>query len=155
MKNGAWNRLPLGGVMQIRRLSIARLLAVSALGVLPYFAVNVGLILFHKGSIIHMSKPEWAIFTALITPVMWLVFAVVLGLSAVLARAKWLLFAVLCAGMFSALATLIEPGFWKMLFLLAPTEQGVAYWVLVGGILSTLIALGFASRGLPLSKIEA
>lgn len=134
-------------------LSLSRLTAVCALGVVPYSGVNIGMILFHKASIIHMSKAEWMIFTAITTPMMWLVYATVLGASALLAQAKWWLFAGLCMGMFSALATAVEPAFWRMLFLIGPTEQSVAYWVLVGGMFSTLVALIFASCGKPLFRI--
>ena len=63
-----------------------RYLIASALAVLPYLAFNVHLIISVTGSIVHMSKEFWVIWTLVSTLGLWLFCAAVLAVSAILMK---------------------------------------------------------------------
>jgi RsiW-degrading membrane proteinase PrsW (M82 family) len=123
-----------------------QLLVSCAVGVIPFFAANIGIIAFHKGSIIHMSKLEWALWTILTSVAMWLVLATFLCLIAFVSRGKRWLFGSLCAVLLCGLPPFIQPHFWSWQFWSVDPLEEPAFWLLVAGSVSTVVALCFAKR---------
>lgn len=116
----------------------------AALAATPYFFLNLGLIAFHRGSIIHMSKGEWTVWTAASTLGLVVESVVVIAVSAALTRKASWMFAPTAIGIFAALATAIQPSFWPTL--LRPSDAGIAYWVFLIGVLTTVLALAIRAR---------
>jgi hypothetical protein len=114
-------------------------MAAAALATLPYVAINVGLILFREGSIIHMSKLEWAIFTAISSLILWAGSATILAVSAFVTKHVAWLSAPLALLVFTGIAAWLQPGFWTDLF--DPVLNGFGYYVFVVGVLSTVSVL--------------
>lgn len=125
--------------MAARRLSARIAITAAALATFPYLAYNVGLIMFHEGSIIHMSKLEWAIFTALSSLVLWLGSATILAVSAIVTKNNAWLSVPLALLVFVGIAMMILSGSWTRLF--DPVQYGFGSWVFVAGILSTICVL--------------
>lgn len=114
-------------------------IAASALATFPYVAFNVGLIIFHEGSIVHMSKFEWAIFTALSSLVLWLGSATILAVSAIVTQNNAWHSTSLALLVFVGIEGMILPGSWTGLF--DPVEYGFGSWVFAVGVLSTVSVL--------------
>jgi hypothetical protein len=111
----------------------------SAWGILPYVAFNTGLIAFHEGSIIHMSKLEWAILTAVLSLVLWLGSAMILAVSAFTTGNNAWLFVPLALAVFTGFALMLVPYSWTDLF--DPFELVLGTWVFWVGVLSTILFL--------------
>jgi hypothetical protein len=121
-----------------------QLLLTCAVGVFPFFAANIGIIAFHKGGIIHMTKLELALMTVVGSVAMWLVLAAVLCLLAFVSAGKRWLFGSLCGLLLYGLPPFIEPHFWSWEFWSIDPLDEPAVWLLVCGIASSLVALYFA-----------
>lgn len=125
-----------------------RVAITSALGTAPFAAVQVHELIVANGSIIHMSKAEWAVFTLVAALALWLATAAVLAAAAVLGRGSALVAAALAAAAFAAAGTALEPGLWRGF--LRPLDNGLGYWIVVGGLIATGLA-GVGRKGRRLS----
>ena len=112
-------------------------ISASAWAILPYLTYNVGLIIFHEGSIIHMSKLEWAIFTAVSSLVLWLGSAAILAVAAMVTRNNAWLSAPLALLAFTGIALKLLPYGWTGIF--DPFEYGFGAWLFWTGILAIFL----------------
>jgi hypothetical protein len=115
---------------------------------MPYLAVNVSWIISVTGSIIHMSKAEWAIWTLVSTLGLWLVCAAVLAVSAIMAKNNAWLSAALSLIVFAGAGTAIEPHLWAY-----PLDYSIGLWLVVTGLLS-VIFLGVLIRVRPADRFS-
>ena len=127
-----------------------RYLIASALAVLPYLAFNVHLIISVTGSIVHMSKEFWVIWTLVSTLGLWLFCAAVLAVSAILMKNNVWLSAALSLIVFVGAGAAISSYLWDAIvgtenaphlresLLVHPFDYGVGPSLLVTGLLSVV-----------------
>jgi hypothetical protein len=123
------------------RSSAQQALATAGLALIPYLAVNLGRIWVHDGSFIHFSKVEALVFTACIGLALWLETVAVLLASAALSRNnRWLHLGIAVAA-FAAIATAVEPGWWR--HFLDPRNDGPGDWTFRLGVIASLLTLAW------------
>ena len=116
----------------------------AALSTIPYLAINLGQIVIHDGSFIHLSKLEALMLTAVLGCAIWVGAAVVLAVCAWLTRGQRLLFGAAATAVFAAWATAVEPRFWSSFFDIL--NGGLAEWIFWTGAIATLLSLVFGER---------
>jgi hypothetical protein len=133
-----------------------RYLTAPTLAVLPYLAFNVWWIISATGSIVHMSKAEWAIWTMVSTLGLWLVCAAVLAVSGFLTKNNAWLSAALSLTVFVGVGIAISPYIWDAIvepenaphlwesLLFQPFDNGIGPSLVVTGLLSVIFVVVLA-----------